>query len=375
MPRVYIIQNESPNAFATGRNPKHGVVAVTTGIQRLLTERELRGVLGHEMGHVKNRDILTSSIVATVAGAISMIAQMLMWSSIFGGRRDNQNPHHELRILLAPSRDCAEGISRQWEYAADKTAPKFTKAPMRGIAPDQLPRGEGFRPWSLPAGSCVGATRQARSQCAAAGYSKLFTRTPTEERSARLQRALLERGSRPTHKSGQWPALVVCLHATLTHSRSFRLPLLMLEGPVTSRGAWYDVGVCTRWPVRWSFCTGADADLQMAPVIFWSLVSRRCLSEGRREHLRPDWKLAWSFLDMDIHIASPNVRYVRLALGGCKWKRSPGFRPGATGHRGPPLNESYACPEERLRRPHPVKVRAAPVPCQPNHGAVRHALN
>src|SRR5690606_16674932 len=86
MPKVFIIDNPSPNAFATGRNPQNAVVAVTTGIQRLLTERELRGVIGHEMGHVRNRDILTSSIVATVAGAISMIAQMLMWSSLFGGR-------------------------------------------------------------------------------------------------------------------------------------------------------------------------------------------------------------------------------------------------------------------------------------------------
>ena len=91
MPKVYIIENESPNAFATGRNPEHAVVAVTTGIRRLLTERELRGVLGHEMGHVKNRDILTSSIVATIAGAIQMIAQMRLCSSLFGGR-DNAEP-------------------------------------------------------------------------------------------------------------------------------------------------------------------------------------------------------------------------------------------------------------------------------------------
>jgi len=132
MPRVYIIQNESPNAFATGRNPQHGVVAVTTGIQRLLTDRELRGVLGHEMGHVKNRDILTSSIVATVAGAISMLAQMLMWSSLLGGRRDNQNPLITLGVmLLAPiaAAMIQMGISRQREYAADKTGAEVTRDP------------------------------------------------------------------------------------------------------------------------------------------------------------------------------------------------------------------------------------------------------
>jgi heat shock protein HtpX len=85
MPRVYVIDSDSPNAFATGRSPKKAVVAVTRGIRRILTERELRAVIGHEMGHVRNRDILTSSIVATIAGAISLIAQVVMWSSIFGG--------------------------------------------------------------------------------------------------------------------------------------------------------------------------------------------------------------------------------------------------------------------------------------------------
>src|SRR5512139_870933 len=121
MPRVYIIQNDSPNAFATGRNPKHAVVAVTTGIQRILTDRELRGVLGHEMGHVKNRDILTSSIVATIAGAISMIAQVLMFSQLFGGRDENRNPLLTLvAIMIAPiaATLIQLGISRQREYAA-----------------------------------------------------------------------------------------------------------------------------------------------------------------------------------------------------------------------------------------------------------------
>ena len=116
MPKVYVIQTDSPNAFATGRNPQHAVVAVTTGIRRILSDRELRGVLGHEMGHVKNRDILTSSIVATVAGAVSMIAQMLMWSSLFGGRDDNRNPLITLVvILIAPiaAMMLQMGISRQ----------------------------------------------------------------------------------------------------------------------------------------------------------------------------------------------------------------------------------------------------------------------
>src|SRR3970282_3043936 len=118
MPRVFVVQNDSPNAFATGRSPQKAVVAVTTGIPRILTEREWRAVIGHEMGHVKNRDILTSSIVATIAGAISLIAQILMWSSIFGGRRGG-NPFVMLAIIvLAPiSASLIQlGISRTREY-------------------------------------------------------------------------------------------------------------------------------------------------------------------------------------------------------------------------------------------------------------------
>src|ERR1700743_487375 len=85
MPKIYVIPSDSPNAFATGRNPKHASVAVTQGILNLLNDDELEGVLAHELGHVRNRDILTSSIAATLAGAITMLARMGYWASLFGG--------------------------------------------------------------------------------------------------------------------------------------------------------------------------------------------------------------------------------------------------------------------------------------------------
>ncbi|MBK6318532.1 MAG: zinc metalloprotease HtpX [Dehalococcoidia bacterium] len=195
MPRVYIIQNDSPNAFATGRDPKHGVVAVTTGIQRLLTDRELRGVLGHEMGHVKNRDILTSSIVATVAGAISMIAQMLMWSSLLGGRRDEQNPLVTLGVILVAPIAASMiqfGISRQREYAADKTGAEVTRDPEAlASALEKLQRGVEMRPMrDTPAQEAVSALYIVKPfSMRSGGMSKLFsTHPPLEERIERLRK-------------------------------------------------------------------------------------------------------------------------------------------------------------------------------------------
>ncbi len=90
MPKVYIMANDTPNAFATGRNPEHAAVAVTTGILRILTKEELMGVIGHELSHIKHRDILISTIAATMAGAISMLASMARWGAIFGGGRSNE---------------------------------------------------------------------------------------------------------------------------------------------------------------------------------------------------------------------------------------------------------------------------------------------
>jgi heat shock protein HtpX len=194
MPRVYVINNPSPNAFATGRNPQHAVVAVTTGIQSLLTERELRGVIGHEMGHVRNRDILTSSIVATVAGAISLIAQVLMWSSIFGGGRGRgQHPLVMIAvILLAPiaATIIQLGISRTREYAADKTGAEVTGDPEAlASALEKLQRGVEMRPMeATPAQESVSALYIVKPFAGGGGMKNLFsTHPPLEDRIKRLR--------------------------------------------------------------------------------------------------------------------------------------------------------------------------------------------
>lgn len=128
MPKVYIMAEETPNAFATGRNPEHAVVAVTQGIMRLLSREELTGVIAHELAHIRHRDMLTGTIVATIAGAISMLAQMAQWAMIFGGgRRDDDeggsNPIAALvMMIVAPiaAMIVQMAISRTREYEADK---------------------------------------------------------------------------------------------------------------------------------------------------------------------------------------------------------------------------------------------------------------
>ncbi len=139
MPRVYVIPTRAPNAFATGRNPKHAAVAVTEGIQQLLSREELEGVIGHEMAHVKNRDILIGSIVATFAGAIGIIASLARWSALFGGfgggRGDARggNPIALLAIaIVAPlaAMLIQTAISRTREYKADATGARITHKPL-----------------------------------------------------------------------------------------------------------------------------------------------------------------------------------------------------------------------------------------------------
>ncbi|MFA5072431.1 MAG: zinc metalloprotease HtpX [Nitrospirota bacterium] len=126
MPKVYIIPEETPNAFATGRNPEHAVVAVTRGIMRILDREELSGVIAHELAHIKHRDMLTGTIVATIAGAISMLAQMAQWAMIFGGRRDDNEGGSPIAaivmMIVAPiaAMIVQMAISRTREYEADK---------------------------------------------------------------------------------------------------------------------------------------------------------------------------------------------------------------------------------------------------------------
>jgi heat shock protein HtpX len=137
MPKMYVLPTESPNAFATGRNPQHASVAVTHGILGLLNDEELEGVLAHELGHVKNRDILTSSIAATLAGAITMIARMGYWASLFGGyggrggRDRNGGLGGLLLLIVAPiaASLIQLAISRSREYEADATGAHTTGNP------------------------------------------------------------------------------------------------------------------------------------------------------------------------------------------------------------------------------------------------------
>lgn len=128
MPRIYAIPTDSPNAFATGRNPNHAAVAVTEGILNLLDDEELEGVLAHELGHVRNRDILISSVAATLAGAITMLARFEFW---FGGRDDRDRGGGILTMILAPiaAMLIQLAVSRAREYEADATGAHFTHNP------------------------------------------------------------------------------------------------------------------------------------------------------------------------------------------------------------------------------------------------------
>jgi heat shock protein HtpX len=147
MPRVYIIENDQPNAFATGRNPENAAVAATTGLLRNLTHEEIAGVMAHELAHVKNRDTLTMTITATIAGAISMLANFAMFAGFFGGSNRN-NPLGIVGVLLvailAPlaAMLVQMAISRTREYAADRMGAEISGRPLwLASALEKLERG------------------------------------------------------------------------------------------------------------------------------------------------------------------------------------------------------------------------------------------
>lgn len=138
MPKVYVIPSEQSNAFACGRSPKHSAVACTEGILKLMTEDELKGVIAHEFAHIKNRDTLTSTIAGTIAGVISYISNMFMWSAMFGGRDDDGRGNAISLLVLAIITPIIASmiqlaISRSREYQADETGAKFVKNPL-GLA-------------------------------------------------------------------------------------------------------------------------------------------------------------------------------------------------------------------------------------------------
>jgi heat shock protein HtpX len=193
-PKVFVVQNESPNAFATGRNPQHAVVAVTTGIQRILSERELKAVIGHEIGHVRNRDILISSIAATIAGAISYIQTMLIWGSLFSGGRNRDNAFMALGAAIIAALAAAilqMAISRTREYAADKSGAEYTHDPEAlASALSKLHTGVQMRPMQQTAGAqATSSLYIVHPFAGSGGLSNLFsTHPPIEERIKRLRR-------------------------------------------------------------------------------------------------------------------------------------------------------------------------------------------
>jgi heat shock protein HtpX len=188
MPRLYVIPSEQPNAFATGRNPEHSAVAVTSGITKLLTPDELRGVLSHELGHVRNRDILTQSVASAMGAAITWIAYMLLW---FGGE-DNNSPLGAIgalaMVLLAPlSASLIQlAISRQREYSADATGAQICGNP-EALASALLRLEEGAKAIPMQVNQATEPLYIVRP-FRGGGIAGLFsTHPPIEERVRRLR--------------------------------------------------------------------------------------------------------------------------------------------------------------------------------------------
>jgi len=195
MPKVYLIPEQAPNAFATGRNPEHGVVAVTEGLLRVLDRREVTAVIAHELGHIKNRDTLIMAIAATFAGALSMLANAAMWGSMLGGGRPSEEEEGGgplaglLGVLLAPlaATLVQMSISRAREFMADEAAARYSGTPL--ALASALRKIEAWsREIPIHSGSPATAHLYIHNPFSAEGVSRLFsTHPPTAERVARLE--------------------------------------------------------------------------------------------------------------------------------------------------------------------------------------------
>ena len=197
MPRIYLLPDETPNAFATGRNPQHAAVAVTDGIMRIMSEEELEGVLAHELSHVQNRDTLIMAIAATLAGAITYVAHMAQWAMIFGGGRRDSDEHESggggvlgglLMIVVAPiaATLIQLAVSRSREYQADASGAQMAGQPW-GLAKalEKLEMASTMAPMhATPATAHMFIVNPLRG----GGLMSLFSTHPsTQERVARLR--------------------------------------------------------------------------------------------------------------------------------------------------------------------------------------------
>lgn len=194
-PKLYIMDQDAPNAFATGRNPEHAAVAVTRGIMRLINEEELEGVIAHELSHVKNRDTLISTVAATLAGALSHLANMAMWGAMLGGGRgrDDERGGHPIvaiaGIILAPLAAALiqMAISRSREFLADETGASVTGRPL--ALASALKKIEGWKQQiPMEGGTPATAHMFIVNPFTAQGLSQLFSTHPsTQERVSRLE--------------------------------------------------------------------------------------------------------------------------------------------------------------------------------------------
>src|SRR3989344_4491074 len=198
MPKVYLIPTNTPNAFATGRNPKHAVVAVTEGILQLLNKDELKGVIAHEFAHIKNRDILIQTIAATIAAVISYVAFMARWAAIFGGSgRDNDQGGNVLELLalaiLAPltATIIQLAISRSREYLADESGSKFIHT-QHGLINALQKLEKGVNHFPLKFGNQQTSSLFIVNPFSGKSLFKLFSTHPsTEDRVKRLKELIL----------------------------------------------------------------------------------------------------------------------------------------------------------------------------------------